>query len=83
MNLVVRCMFRWVVGMVAGLIPALVYYIYAQATEVFHGDEYYSRLTLSIEVGCAAGAIGGLIWASKLVIAAYVESGARRRIGGP
>jgi len=83
MNLVVRCLFRWFVGLVLGLAPALGYYLYAQATEVFHDDVYFGRLTLLVEVGCAAGAILGTVWAARLVITAYEESGARRRIGGP
>jgi len=83
MILVFRCLFRWIVGMVLGLAPALGYYLYAQSTQVFHDDVYFGRLTLMLEVGGALGAIGGLIWASRLVIAAYEESGARRRIGGP
>lgn len=77
MNLVFRCMFRWVVGMVMGLTPALVYYLYAQSTEVIRDEAYYTRLTLVVEVGCVAGAIGGLIWASKLAIAAYKKSRGR------
>jgi hypothetical protein len=83
MNLVLRCMFRWFVGLVFGLVPALVYYLYAQAEQVFHDDVYYSRLTLAIEAGCVVGAIGGAIWAARLLITAYEEGGARRRIGGP
>jgi hypothetical protein len=83
MNLVLRCLFRWFVGMLLGLTPALAYYLYAQSTHVFHDDEYFSRLTLTIEVGCAAGAILGAMWAARLVIAAYEESGGRRRMGGP
>ena len=83
MKLVVRCFFRWFVGVLLGLTPALAYYLYAQATEVFHDDAYYGRLWLFVEIGCVAGAMGGLIWAARLVIAAYEESGARRRIGGP
>jgi len=83
MNLVVRCLFRWLVGVALGLAPALVYYIYAQATQVFHDDLYFSRLTVTLEVGGAMGAICGASWAARLAIAAYEESGARRRIGGP
>ena len=83
MKLVVRCFFRWFVGVLLGLAPALAYYLYAQYEQVFHDDVYFSRLTLAIEVGCVVGAIGGTIWASRLVIAAYNESGARRRMGGP
>ena len=83
MNLVLRCLFRWFVGVLLGLAPALAYYLYAQATEVFHDDMYYWRLTMLVEVGCAVGAIGGLIWAARLAITAYEESGARGRIGGP
>jgi hypothetical protein len=82
MNLVLRCMFRWFVGLVLGLMPALVYYVYAQATEVMHDNEYFSRLTLVAEIGVVAGAIGGAIWAARLAIAAYNESRARQRIGG-
>jgi len=63
--------------MVAGLTPALVYYVYAQSTEVIRDEAYYTRLTLVMEVGCVAGAIGGLIWASKLAMAARKESRAR------
>jgi hypothetical protein len=83
MNLIFRCMFRWIVGMVLGLMPALVYYLYAQATQVMHDDVYFSRLTLALEAGLAAGAITGAIWAARLAITAYEEGGARRRIGGP
>jgi len=83
MNLVVRCLFRWLVGVVLGLAPALFYYIYAQSTQVFHDDVYFGRLTLTVEVGGVLGAICGASWAARLVIAAYEESGARRRIGGP
>jgi len=83
MKLVVRCFFRWFVGVLLGLAPALAYYLYAQATVVFHDDAYYGRLTMLVEVGCVAGAIFGLIWAARLAITAYEESGARGRIGGP
>jgi hypothetical protein len=83
MNLLLRCLFRWIVGMVLGLAPAMVYYVYAQATEVFHDDVYYGRLTLAVEAGLAAGALGGMIWAARLAIAAYEESAARQRMGGP
>jgi len=83
MNLVVRCMFRWFVGLVLGLTPAGAYFVYARLNHLMHGDEYTSRLTLLAEIGCVAGAIGGTIWAARLAIAAYEESGARRRIGGP
>ena len=83
MNLVFRCMFRWLIGLMLGLTPALVYYLYAQSTQVFHDDVYFSRLWLALEVGCVAGAIGGTIWAARLAITAYEEGGARRRIGGP
>ncbi len=83
MNLVLRCMFRWSVGLLLGLAPSLIYYLYAQATQVFHDDVYFSRLTLTLEIGCVAGAIFGTIWAARLVITAYEEGGARRRIGGP
>jgi hypothetical protein len=76
-------MFRWFVGLLLGLAPALVYYVYAQATEVMHDNEYFSRLTLVAEIGVVAGAIGGAIWAARLAIAAYKESRARRRIGRP
>ena len=69
--------------MVAGLTPALVYYLYEQSTEATRDDAYYTRLTLVVEVGCVAGAIGGLIWASKLAMAAHKESGAGRKIGRP
>jgi len=83
MKLVVRCLFRWFVGVLLGLAPAGGYFVYTRVNPVIHDDAYYSRLTMLAEIGCAAGAIGGLIWASRLVIAAYEESGARRRIGGP
>jgi len=83
MNLVIRCLFRWMVGTLLGLAPALAYYLYVQSNHVFRDNEYYSRLTLTIEVGCMVGAILGAIWAARLVIAAYEESGTRRRLGGP
>jgi len=83
MNLVVRCLFRWFVGVLLGLAPAGAYFVYAKINQVMHDDEYYSRLTLTIEIGAVVGAICGVIWASRLVIAAYEEGGARRRIGGP
>jgi len=83
MNLVVRCLFRWFIGVLLGLSPALGYYLYAQATLVFHDDVYYGRLRMLLEGGCAVGAICGAIWAARLAITAYEESGARRRIGGP
>ena len=83
MNLVFRCMFRWLVGLVLGLVPAGAYFVYTQVNPVMHDDVYYGRLTLFIEIGCVAGAIGGAIWAARLAIAAYEEGGARRRIGGP
>jgi len=83
MNLVVRCLFRWFVGLVLGLAPAGAYFVYAQANQLMRGDEYHARLTLLLEIGCLAGAIGGAIWAARLAITAYEEGGARRRIGGP
>ena len=83
MNLFIRCLFRWIVGMVLGLAPGLVYYIYAQAAQVFHDDVYFSRLWVTLEVGGAMGAICGASWAARLEIAAYEEGGARKRIGGP
>ncbi len=83
MNLVVRCLFRWVVGVLLGLAPVLVYYLYAQATQVFHDDVYFGRLWLTGEVGAVVGAICGVSWAARLVIVAYEEGGARKRIGGP
>jgi hypothetical protein len=83
MNLVVRCLFRWFVGLVLGLAPAGGYFVYAQLNQLIPSDEYYARLKLLMEVGCLVGAIGGAIWAARLAIAAYQESGARRRLGRP
>jgi hypothetical protein len=76
-------MFRWFVGLVLGLAPALVYYLYAQAQEVMHDETYFSRLTMALEFGCVAGAIIGTVWAARLAITVYQEGGATRRIGGP
>jgi hypothetical protein len=83
MNLVLRCMFRWFVGLLLGLAPAGAYFVYTQVNPVMHDDTYYSRVTMLLEFGCLAGAIVGTIWAARLVIAAYSESDARRRMGGP
>jgi hypothetical protein len=83
MNLLLRCLFRWFVGLVLGLAPAGGYFVYTRVNPVIHDDAYTARLTMLMEAGCAAGSILGLFWAARLVIAAHSESGARRRIGGP
>jgi hypothetical protein len=83
MRLVVRCLFRWFVGLVLGLAPAGAYFVYTRVNPVIHDDAYTARLTMLVEAGCVAGAIFGAIWAARLVITAYEEGGARRRIGGP
>jgi hypothetical protein len=79
MNLVVRCLFRWFVGLVLGLAPAGGYFMYVRLNQLIPSDEYYARLMLLVEVGCLVGAIGGAIWAARLAITAYKESRAKRR----